>query len=67
MRVHSIKSLLSVNNPSLRHSSCVFFDKVNLEFTRGNCYNAKGAGKSILPRTFLKIWMSFVPRLRLDH
>jgi len=67
MHVHSIESLLSVNNPSLQYGSCVFFDKVKLKFTRGNCYIAKGAGKSILPRTFLEIWMPFVPRLRLDN
>ncbi len=46
--------MISVNDVSLQFGARVLFDKVNLKFTKGNCYGiigANGAGKS----TFLKI------------
>ena len=46
--------MLQVKNLSLRYGKRVLFEKVNLEFTKGNCFGiigANGAGKS----TFLKI------------
>lgn len=46
--------MLQINNLSLRFSSRVLFEQVNLKFESGNCYGligANGAGKS----TFLKI------------
>ena len=46
--------MITVENLSLQYSSHKLFDKVDLQFTTGNCYGiigANGAGKS----TFLKI------------
>ncbi len=46
--------MLTVNSVTLRYSSKVLFEDVNIKFTKGNCYGiigANGAGKS----TFLKI------------
>jgi len=48
------KSMITVNNVSLRYGGRKLFEDVNLKFTPGNCYGvigANGAGKS----TFLKI------------
>lgn len=46
--------MLTVSNISLQFGKRILFDKVNIKFTKGNCYGiigANGAGKS----TFLKI------------
>lgn len=46
--------MLSANNISLRFGDRVLFDRVNIKFTKGNCYGligANGSGKS----SFLKI------------
>jgi ATPase subunit of ABC transporter with duplicated ATPase domains len=46
--------MIAVNDISLQFGSRILFDRVNLKFTKGNCYGvigANGAGKS----TFLKV------------